>query len=89
LEKEKLTIGQERDRQNQLLNTLKNDLHRMELERQELNMKVREKESLEERVRHWKTEIATMNARVKVFISILATFPYAWALNATWIGHRG
>lgn len=66
LDKEKTALVAERDRRNQTLQSLKNDLHRMELERKELDMKIQEKESLEERVSHWKQDITSMTARLKV-----------------------
>lgn len=70
LDKEKTALVAERDRRNQTLHTLKNDLHRMELERKELDMKMQEKGSLEERVSHWKQDITSMTARLKVRVTV-------------------
>lgn len=56
----------ERERQNSSLRTYESDLHAMEKNENSLSNQIRDKDLMEERIKTMTTDIAALNAKLKV-----------------------
>jgi DNA repair protein RAD50 len=66
IDTEKRMLAQERERQLQGISSHEKDLHAMQLNESKLRNDLREREHLEERIGHYKKEIASCSAKSKV-----------------------
>lgn len=65
-EREKQLIMTERDRQNTAQRSCENELHKLQMQENDLKNRIREKETLEVNIASMKKELVAFSARLKV-----------------------